>query len=179
MTLAIILVVTAVSILGFILWSASKRSIQIASKTPLANQLQPLDLQAFRNLSDPAESEYLRRRLPAREFRSVQRQRLIAMLAYIAAARQNAGILIRMAESAKFSGDTQTVAAAHQLVENAQLLRINAAVASCWIYAAYVWPTSKLGTAPIVHGYEQVSGSAMLLGRLQNPTSPVRLSATS
>jgi hypothetical protein len=101
------------------------------------------------------------------------------MLAYIAAARQNASILIRMAESAKLSTDSQTAAAAHQLVENAQLLRINATVASFWIYAAYVWPTSKLGTAPIVHGYEQVSGSAMLLGRLQNPTSPVRLSATS
>ena len=136
-------------------------------------------LQAFRNLVDPAESEYFRRRLSCRGIP----QRSAPTIGCNAGLHRRRPAECRhpdrMAESARFAGDSQTVAAAHQLVENAQLLRINAAVASCWIYAAYVWPSLKLGTAPIVHGYEQVSGSAMLLGRLQNPTSPVRLSATS
>jgi hypothetical protein len=179
MTLAIVLVIVAGLALAVIFRFAVTRSLQISSSADLAGQIRPLDIQAFRNLADPAESRYLRRRLPPSEFRTVQRERLRAMAAYIQAASHNATVLIRIGQSAALAGDAQTVDAARQLVQNAQLLRINAAVASCRIYAAYVWPNSTLGTAPIVHGYEQVSGSAMLLGRLQNPAAPVRLSATS
>lgn len=179
MTLAIVLVIVAAFSIVYIFRFVSQRSMQLAPTTTPATQLHPLDLQAFRNLADPAESDYLRRRLPPKEFRAVQRQRLLAMLAYIQTAKQNARILIRIAEAAKVSGDAQTVAAAHQLVENAQVLYINANFASFRILTAWPWPSSNLGTAPIVHGYEQVSGSAMLLGRLQNPAAPLRLSATS
>jgi hypothetical protein len=43
------------------------------------------------------------------------------------------------------------------------------------IYIVLAWPNVGFAATPILDGYEHLSGSAMLLGRLQNPTAPVRL----
>jgi hypothetical protein len=178
MTLAIILVIAAAVALVFILGITVSRSPRI-SRTPLAPQIQPVDLEAFRNLLDPGEDRYLRRRLPPAEFRRIQRQRLLAMAAYIRVAAHNARVLVQIGQAALSANDAHTVVAARQLVDNALLLRRNAALAILRIYIAIVWPTSALAAAPILHGYVRLSGSAMLLGRLQNPAIPVRISAAS
>jgi hypothetical protein len=177
MTIAIFLVVAAALALIFILKVTLSRSLQISAGTSLA-QIQPIDVEAFRNLVDPAEDDYLRRRLPAAEFRAVRRERLRAMAAYIQAADKNAKVLVSMGQVALTAGDAPTVEAARRLVENALLLRHNAAFALLRIYVAVVWPNSGLAATPILHTYEELSGSAMLLGRLQNPARPVRISAT-
>jgi hypothetical protein len=178
MTLAIILVIVAALALIFILGVTVSRSLQISEGTGLAASIQPIDVEAFRNLIDPAEDEYLRRRLPASEFRLVRRQRLLAMAAYVQTAGRNAAVLVRMGQSALTAGDARTAEAAHRLVDNALLLRRNSALALLRIYVALAWPNSGLAAAPILRGYEQLNGSAMLLGRLQNPAAPVRISAT-
>jgi hypothetical protein len=178
MTLAIILVIAAALALVFILGVTLSHSLQISTGTSLAGKIQPIDVEAFRNLIDPAEDDYLRRRLPASEFRLVRRQRLRAMAAYVQTAGKNAAFLVRMGRGALTAGDAQTAEAARRLVDNALLLRRNAAFALLRIYIALAWPNSGLAAAPILHGYEQLNGSAMLLGRLQNPAAPVRISAT-
>jgi hypothetical protein len=58
-------------------------------------------------------------------------------------------------------------------------MRRNATFALLKIYVALAWPNSGFAAKPIVLGYQQLSGSAMLLGRLQNPAVPVRISAAS
>ncbi len=177
MTLAIILIIAAALALIFILRAAFSRSLQISGNT-LVGQIQPVDLEAFRTLVDPAEDQYLRRRLRPSEFRTVQRRRLLAAAAYIRVAGHNAAVLVRMGQGALSSDDAHTVVAAQQLVDNALLLRRNAALAILRIYIALAWPTSALAATPILHSYERLNGSAMLLGRLQNPAIPVRISAT-
>lgn len=177
MTIAIILVVAAALALIFILRVTLSRSLQISAGTGLA-QIQPIDVEAFRNLVDPAEDDYLRRRLPAAEFRAVRRERLRAMAAYIQAADKNAKVLVVVGQAALTAGDAPTVEAARRLVDNALLLRHNAAFVLLRIYVALAWPNSGLAATPILHTYEELSGSAMLLGRLQNPAKPVRISAT-
>jgi hypothetical protein len=177
MTIAIILVVAAALALIFILKVTLSRSLQISAGTGLA-QIQPIDVVAFRNLVDPAEDDYLRRRLPAAEFREVRRERLRAMAAYIQAADKNAKVLVSMGQAALTAGDAPTAEAARRLVDNALLLRRNAGFALLRIYMALAWPNSGLAAAPVLQKYEELSGSAMLLGRLQNPADPVRISAT-
>jgi hypothetical protein len=178
MTLAIILVIAAALALVFILGVAASRSRQISSSASLAGQIQPIDVEAFRVLVDPAEDDYLRRRLSAAEFRVVRRERLRAMAAYIRIAGRNAAVLVRMGQGALTVGDADTAEAARRLVDNALLLRRNAAFALLRIYIALAWPNSGLAAVAVLHGYEQLNGSAMLLGRLQNPAAPVRISAT-
>jgi hypothetical protein len=177
MTIAIILVVASALALICILAVTFSRSLQLSGSS--RQQLQPIDIEAFRNLVNPSEGEYLLRRLTASEFRRVQRERLRAMAAYIQVAGRNAAVLAHLGQSALAAGDPQTVEAARQLVDNALLLRRNAAFALPRIYLALAWPNAGLAAAPLLHGYEQLNGSAMRLGRLQNPAVPVRISATS
>jgi len=178
MTLAIILVVAAAVALVFILGIALSRTLHLSDGASLAGQIQPIDVQAFRRLLDPAEDDYLRRRLPAAEFRVVQRQRLRATAAYVQAAGRNAAVLVRVGQGASTAADAHTAEAARQLVDNALLLRRNAAFALLRIYVALAWPNSGQPVAPILGDYERLNGSAMLLGRLQNPAVPVRLAST-
>jgi hypothetical protein len=178
MTLAIILVIAAALALIFILGVAVSRSLQISAGASHVQQIQPIDVEAFRTLIDPAEDDYLRRRLSAAEFRLVQRKRLRATAAYVQIAGRNAALLIRLGQAALSASDADTAAAARRLVDNALLLRRNATFVLLRIYIALAWPTSGMAAVPILHGYEQLNGSAMLLGRLQNPAAPVRISAT-
>ncbi len=175
MTLAVVLVIAAVVALVAILSISVSRALQLSSDARLAPQIQPIDVEAFRNLIDPSEDDYLRRRLPAAEFRSVRRERLLATAAYVKVIGKNAAFLIRIGQSAMQTSDANTADAGRQLVNEALLLRRNAAFALLKIYSALAWPNSGSSAISILRGYERMSGSAMLLGRLQNPTIPVRI----
>jgi hypothetical protein len=177
MNLAISIVVAAVFALGIILRLAITQSLQAKPRTGLATTIHPIDIEAFRNLIDPAEDDYLRRRLPTAEFRVVRRERLRAMAAYVYVAGRNAAVLVSVGQAALTGGDLRVAEAAQQLVNDALLLRRNTTVALARIYLALAWPYSGFAAVRVVDRYERVSGAAMLLGRLQNPAVPVRLSA--
>jgi hypothetical protein len=176
MNLAIIIVAAAVLALGIILRLAITQSLQARKSTDLAVSIRPIDIEAFRNLIDPADDEYLRRRLPANRFRVVRRQRLRAMAAYLQVTGSNAAVLVRVGEAALATGDARIAGAAQQLVNDALLLRRNTTVALARIYLALAWPNSGFAAVRVVERYEKLSGAAMLLGRLQNPAVPIRLS---
>ncbi|MFZ0818175.1 MAG: hypothetical protein WAM78_21795 [Candidatus Sulfotelmatobacter sp.] len=177
MNLAVVLVISAVVALSVILRIAVKQTLQSKSSTNLAGTIRPIDIHAFRNLINPAEDDYLRCRLPPAQFRLVRRERLRAMAAYAQVAGQNAAALVRIGEAALASGDVRITEAARQLVNDALLLRRNTTVALVRIYVALAWPNSRFAAVRVIDGYEQVSGTAMLLGRLQNPAVAVRLSS--
>jgi hypothetical protein len=175
MNLAIVLVVAAAVALGIILRLAVTQSLQVRKSSTLSGRIRSLDVEAFRNLANPAEDEYLRRRLPPGEFRTVRRERLRAIAAYIQVAGANAAVLVRIGEAALATGDSRIAGAAQQLVNDALLLRRNTTIALIRIYIALAWPNSGFAALRVADRYEQVSGTAMLLGRLQNPTVAVRL----
>jgi hypothetical protein len=175
MSLAIVLIVASVLALVLILTVSVSRTLQASSKG--ASGLQPIDVEAFRNLVDPTEDEYLRRCLLPAEFRAVRRERLRAVAAYVRVAGANAATLVYIGQNALASSDTQTVEAARQLVNDALMLRRNATLVLMKIYILLAWPNSGLIATPILHGYERMSGTAMLLGRLQHPSVPVRPAA--
>jgi hypothetical protein len=175
MTLAIVLVIAAALSLIFILSVTFSRNLHTSGGQP--GVIQPVDLEAFRTLIDPTDDDYLRRQLPGADFRAVRRERLRAMAAYVQVAGHNATVLVRVGQSALAANDPQTAEAARQLVNQALLLRRNATFALLKIYVGLAWPNSDPLASPILHGYEQLSGSAMLLGRLQDPAVPVRISA--
>ncbi len=177
MTLAIVLVIAAVLSLVLILRITVSRSLQVSGDSSLAGHLQPIDVEAFRNLVDPAEDDYLRRRLSPRQFRLVRRERLRATVAYVQVAGRNAALLVRIGTIAMEGGNEQIAAAAQSLVNDALLLRRNATYAILKIYIARALPNWDLSGSPVLNSYERITTSAMLLGRLQNPAVPVRVSA--
>jgi len=175
MIIAIVLVAAAALSLLAIVGTALARRLQTSAEGSLADQICLLDVEAFRNLADPGEEEYLRGRLPDAEYRKVRRARLHALAGYVQTAGKNAAALAVMGQNALSSEDAATVEAARRLVEQAVLLRRNAGLLLVRIYADRLWPTSNLGAAPILDRYNRVSGAAMLLGRLQNPAAAVRI----
>lgn len=177
MNLAIVLVITAVLALAIILSVAIARGPQSRKSVELTETIRPIDVRAFRNLINPAEDDYLRRQLSPGMFRTVRRERLLAMAAYVKVAAENAAVLVRAGQSALAVGDPRVAEAAHKLVNDALLLRRNSLVALARIYIALAWPNSGLAAVRVADRYEKVSGAAMLLGRLQNPAVAVRLSA--
>jgi hypothetical protein len=178
MNVAIVLVVVAAVCLVVILRLTVSRSLQVRAHADLAAQIQPIDVEAFRNLANPIDDEFLHRRLPAGEFRRVRRERLRAMSAYVLTAGRNAALLIEIGQAALTSQDAQTVEAAQRLVDQALFLRRNATFALLRIYAAIAWPTAGLAAVPVLRAYEQLNGSVLLLTRLQNPAAPVRIAAS-
>lgn len=176
MTLAIVLVLAAVLALAVILRIAVSQRLQVARGASFTGQIQAIDVEAFRNLADPAEEQYLRRRLPPSKYRAVQRARLRAMAAYVQIAAANASVLVRIGQAALAAGNPRTADAAGKLVNDALLLRRNATLALVRIYIELSWPGYGLAEVRVADHYDRLSGSAMLLGRLQNPGLPVRIS---
>jgi hypothetical protein len=178
MNLAIVIVISAALALAVILSVAVTRSLRVRESAGTVVAIRPIDIEAFRNLIDAEEDHYLRRRLPPAQFRVVRRERLRAMAAYVCVASSNAAVLVRVAEAALASEDPKVAGAARQLANDALLLRRNTTLALARIYLALAWPNSGFAAVRVVERYEQLSGAAMLLGRLQNPVVPVRLSAS-
>lgn len=171
MTLALIVIVASVLALIAILFLAKGRLSAGGNLDELAAQLRPIDVDAFCNLIDEREEQFLRERLPAREFRSIHRKRMLAAVEYVWGAAQNAGILIRLAEAAKHDSDPEVVAAAENLLENAFQLRLYSFQVVPRLYASMLMPS--LGHAPysIAEKYEAASRQMVTLRCLQSPGS--------
>jgi flagellar basal body-associated protein FliL len=200
MIIAILIVVVAVLALALMVGLAVSRALRVSPGTrpggnhaksqnrgarPLDAQIEPIDVAAFRNLVDPAEDEYLRLHLSPTQFRVTQRSRLRARAAYVRVAGRNAAVLVQMGQTALAAqlanqlatDDARVQEAALRLVNDALLLRRNAAVALLRIYVAMVWPSGNMAAAGLIDRYERLSSSAMLLGRLRNPAVTVRVTA--
>ena len=139
---------------------------RVASRNGLKQtekQLRPVAVEAFRNLIDPNEEEYLRARLEPAEFRRIQRQRLTAAVEYIYGASRNAGILLRMADAARHSTDPAVVQSAEKLVEQATQLRLYAYQAIPRLYFAMAFPSWRVSPVRVAEGYEEMTRQAVSL----------------
>lgn len=177
MTIAIILVIVAALSLAVILRVSVGRALDVSAAGSPAEKIQPLDIEAFRNLTDPAEEAYLRDHLPAADFRRVRRERLRATSVYLQVAGRNAGILAQLGQMALASSNATTAEPARQLVDQALLLRRNCAFALIRIHCALVLPFRSESVVPVLRSYDRVNGSVQLLTRLQNPVAPLRISS--
>lgn len=168
MTVSIILAVLAILALIFLIRVAKGQAIALRIGENPAESIRFVDVEAFRNLIDPDEGEYLRRRLPSAEFRKVQRERLRAGAEYISCAAHNAAVLLRMAEAARLSSDPQVAAMAEKLVDNAIRLRLYAFQAIPKLYIAMILPLRPQSSVRVADRYEQMTRQVVLLG-LQYP----------
>jgi hypothetical protein len=127
-------------------------------------QLCPVDIEAFRNLIDPKEEQYLREKLEPAEFRRVQRQRLGAAVEYIHGASRNAGVLLHMADVARQSTDPAIVQSAEELIERATRLRLYAYRAIPRLYLAIAFPGWRVSSIRVADGYEEMARQAASFG---------------
>lgn len=135
----------------------------------LVAQLRSVDVDAFRNLIDPDEEQFLRKRLPAGEFRSIHRERMLAAVEYVWGAARNAGLLIRLADAAKLDSDPAVVTAAENLLENAVRFRLYAFRVIPRLYLGMLVPGLNRAPHSIAETYDNMTRQVVMLGCLQAP----------
>jgi hypothetical protein len=136
----------------------------------LALQLRSVNVDAFRNLIDEREDEYLRQHLRPSEFRSIQRERRLAAIEYVRCAARNAAILIRLAEAARQNHNPAVAQAAERLLDNAFRLRLYSFRVVPRLYLGVLLPGASLAPTGLADAYDTITRQVVMLGCLQYPT---------
>jgi hypothetical protein len=170
MSFSLILVGIVCLLLLYLLLAAARRSRKVLENP--AQHLRPVDVEAFRNLIDPAEEEFLRNRLQPADFRMVQRERLAAAVEYIRGAARNASILLKVAEAARSSPDPAITQGAQSLIDEATRLRLYAFQTIPRLYVAMLFPGRHISPLRVAESYEQMTRQVASLGA-QYPTRGV------
>ncbi|MBV9615749.1 MAG: hypothetical protein JO031_09855 [Ktedonobacteraceae bacterium] len=151
-----------------IYWSRGQRNGD-NNLDDLVAQLRSVDVNAFRNLIDPEEEQFLRQRLPAWEFHTIHRARMLAAAEYVWGAARNAGLLMRLADAAKLDSDPVVVAAAENLLENAVRFRLYALRTLPQLYLGMLVPGMHGAPHSIAESYDSMTRQVVRLGCLQAP----------
>jgi len=176
MILPFILTVVALAILLLLLYVEGGRNSSVNGVEDLAGRTRPVDLDAFRNLVDAGEEDFLRANLSRREFRAVQRERTRAAVEYIRNSAHNAACLLRLGEAASRSGDPRIAEAGRRLIDGAARLRAYALLSSTWLYVRLLFPEGRLSYGQLADKYQHLSALASQLALMQYPTQTTRLS---
>jgi hypothetical protein len=176
MILPFILTVVALAILFLLLYVEGGRNSSVNSVEDLAGRTRPVDLDAFRNLVDAGEEDFLRANLSRDEFRAVQRERTRAAVEYIRNSAHNAACLLRLGEAASRSGDPHIAEAGRRLIDGAARLRAYALLSNTRLYVRLVFPESRLSYGKLADNYQHLSSLASQLALMQYPTQATRLS---
>jgi len=143
--IAWVIVLVSVLALALIMWMARGSRGASVDIEALRSQLLPLDVDAFRNLVDPRERQYLHDRLPPSDFRKVHRERMLAATEY-------------------------AWCAAITLQENAFRLRLQAIQTIPRLYLSIIvpaWGSVPLGLADKC---DRLTRQAVILGSMQAPS---------
>lgn len=176
MILSFTLIFVALAILLLLLYLEGGRNSSLHRLDDLAGRTRPVDLEAFRNLVDPGEEDFLHSSLLPRQFRAVQRERMRAALEYVRNAAHNAAFLLRMGEAATQSADPRIAQAGRQLIDSALRLRAYALLSAAKLYVRMVFPEARLSYERLADKYQHLSALASQLTLMQHPTQAARLS---
>jgi hypothetical protein len=127
--------------------------------------LLPLDLEAFRNLTDPDEVRFLRVNLSPKEFRRIQRMRLRAAAVYLSVISNNAGRLVVIGRSVSAHADAETAAAGLEVVHRALQLKLWCSWSLLKLNVTMIWPTLLSPASRIADRYLNLSSLTASLSR--------------
>lgn len=173
----IILALFGLLLMVVLLLAVRERGVEVHTLEELEGRTQPVDLDAFRNLTDPQEEQYLREQLTPADFRAVQRERLHAALGYVRRVAHNASILLRLGSEARHNADPEVAGVAEELAESAFRLRAYALLAMGLLQARILVPGVSWSAAGVAADYQGLRDHVAHLSRLQVPAEAGRISA--
>jgi len=119
---------------------AVRRSRRVPSLEHAVAALHSLDAEAFRNLVDSTEEEFLRQRLPSAQFRNIKRERIRVALIYVSALSEISVEFARFGGAAQRSSDPAIAASAREIANSAVYLRLRAIEATARLTVALAFP---------------------------------------
>lgn len=140
MSLTLVYVAIAFFIVALLVYVAARRSRDALSIDEARVLMGSLDIEAFRNLADPGEEAFLRSSLPPDQFRTIQRERAWAALAYVRTLSEIALEFSRFGHAALRSPDPHLAELGRQVAAGAVRLRLDALKASGRLFVAATFP---------------------------------------
>jgi hypothetical protein len=153
----IVLTLVAVAFLLFLILEVRSRYFSPVDPDP-GGALPIVDLEAFRNLTDPSEEAFLRRNLSPKEFRRVQRVRLRAAILYVSALSKNLGALVEVGQRARVHSSPRIAASGQEILQHALRLRVRCLATQWKLNVAIICPTLLSPSGALVDRYAQVTG---------------------
>ena len=136
----------------FLAWQAWSHFAR-RNDAPRTAHLTPVDLDAFENLIDPDEEQFLKTNLSPAEFRGVQRTRIRAARMYVVALSENAGVLVGIGQSARSHPNPEIAATGLEISQRALRLKVWCLLAMFRLGAAWVLPTILSPSSRIANQY--------------------------
>lgn len=134
----------------------------------------PVDLEAFRNLVDPAESQFVKSMLPRSEFQRLQRHRMRVAQSYLRAMRSNAEILQSIGMRALESGAGEQAAAVSHMLHTATQVRIRSSVL-LWSYSLSLHLHLPINTLSPVDVYRDLRNQTLTVLQALSPSDSAQI----
>jgi hypothetical protein len=129
--------------------------------------IRPVDLKAFRSLTERDDEFFLRNKLPRSRFCRLKRQRIRVTMGYVGRIAGNASLVMRLGEEARLSPDPEVARAAAQVLELATQIRMQCLVAFAKLSAEFALPSLQLTPAALAPTYQTLRENVMRLGSLE------------
>lgn len=137
-TLAFVLI--SITLLLLFAYLATRRTRDLPDLDRTITAIRALDVEAFRNLVDPDEEEFLRASLPAHAFRRIKRERARTALVYVKELSRASLQFARFGGAAQRSPDPVVAAWGKQIANSAIHLRLRALDASAQLILSAIFP---------------------------------------
>ena len=151
----IIVVATVLVLLMSVL--AMRQGGQISNMQELDAHWQKIDMQAFLNLADPSEERYLRRRLPAAQFRRIQRMRVRAMWEYLGRLAVNSRLMMQAGQIVQHQSSGEQLHQATRLVATASRMRMLIFAADAYLAVRFLLPETQDPIRKLVANYDSLT----------------------
>jgi hypothetical protein len=140
MSSTIVFVLIAFVLLVLFAYLATRRTRDLPDLDRTVTAIRSLDMEAFRNLVDPEEEEFLRASLPAQAFRRIKRERARTALVYIRDLSKVSLQFARFGDAAQRSPDPVIAAWGKQIANSAIYLRLRALDARAQLILSATFP---------------------------------------
>lgn len=144
--------------------------VAVRARRKAANRrIRPVDLKAFRTLTDRGDEFFLRERLPRSRFRRLKRQRISVTFRYVNRIAGNTSAVMRLGDAARLSPDPEVAQAAAQVLDLAAQIRMQCLMAYAKLSVEFAVPSLQLTPAVLAPQYQTLRESVLRLGRMQAP----------
>jgi hypothetical protein len=149
---------------------------QPSNLSELLDEMEPFNVACFRHIASEVDDQYLKRRLPGREYRTLRLIRLRAIYAYYRSAFRNSTLLLSYANALSKASDPELSAFGQQLSTAAIQLRLALVRGIAGILFCYFMPLELPYWRQITVRYEQIGGHLKALCDMHAPDMGVALS---
>ncbi len=140
MSSTIVFVLIAFVLVVLFAYLATRRTRDLPDLDRTVTAIRSLDMEAFRNLVDPEEEEFLRTSLPAQAFRRIKRERARTALIYVKELSRASLQFARFGGAAQRNPDPVIAAWGQQIANSAIYLRLRALDASAQLILSATFP---------------------------------------